>query len=376
MPLIQSVTAFSVEYPEPNDNNSLRYLTFAKVVDADGVEGWGEAITQFPVAARATEVLIAGMADLLVGRDTADRVALWHELREQGWWYGYRGGLFSFALSAVDIAMWDAYGKARGLSLLELLGGARVPWLRTIASTHAFDADLDAEAERHGRFVHSGAYAGVKIGFGKAGEARLGYELERDVRFVRRLRETCGPAAWIMIDRGHSLRWTLDEAIARVRAFEESGLKWIEEPFEPWQVDEHRALRGRVGCMIAGAEREWDERGYAEAMSSGVLDVIGCDVGRVGGVTGALRVIALVEREQRWFNSHAWSSAINTAVSIALSAATDRTLVQELKPEINPMQHELVPNPIQAAGGRIELLTAPGIGVEPDEHVIRRYALR
>jgi L-alanine-DL-glutamate epimerase-like enolase superfamily enzyme len=375
MPLIRSVTAMSVEYREPNDNDSLRYLTFAKVIDEDGVEGWGEAITQFPPAARATEALIEGMATVLVGRDTADRVALWHELRQQGWWYGYRGGILSFALSAVDIALWDAYGKARGISLIEMLGGARVPWLTALASTHVFDADLDAEAARHGQYVCSGDFVGVKIGMGKAGAARLGYDIDRDVRFFEKLREACGPDAWLMMDRGQSLRWTYDDAVARIRGFEDFGLKWIEEPFEPWQVHEQKALRGQVSCMIAGAEREWDERGYAEALAPGTIDVVGCDVGRVGGITGALRVIRLVEREQRWFNSHAWSSAVNTAVSIALSATTDRCLVQELKPDVNPMQFELVPHPIVASGGRVELLTAPGIGVVPDEKVLRKYAL-
>jgi L-alanine-DL-glutamate epimerase-like enolase superfamily enzyme len=376
MAAIREVAARSVRYPEPNDNNAVRYLTFVKVVDSDGVEGWGEAITQFPEAARATEVLVDGMAELVVGRDAADRVAVWHELLERGWWHGYRGGIFCFALAAIDIALWDVYGKARGLPLVELLGGARVPSLPAVASTHAFAADLDAEAARHGRYLASGDYVGVKIGMGKAGDARLGYEVERDARFFARLRQECGPDAWLMMDRGHLLRWTLDEAIDRVRRFEEHGLKWIEEPFEPGQTQDFRALRARISCMIAGGEREWDERGYAEALAAGVLDVVGCDVGRVGGVTGALRVLRLVEREQRWFNSHAWSSAVNTAVSVALSATTDRCLVQELKPDVNPMQHELVAEPIVASGGRVAVPNRPGIGVEPDEAVLRKYSSR
>jgi L-alanine-DL-glutamate epimerase-like enolase superfamily enzyme len=372
--VIASIEAISVEYPEPNDNDRLRYLTFVKAVDRDGVEGWGEAITQFPPAVRATEALLAGMAEKVVGRNCADRVALWHELRNEAWWYGYRGGLFQYALSALDIALWDLYGKATNTSLIELLGGARVASLPAIASTHAFDADLEVEAERHGRYVASGDYIGVKIGMGKAGDARLGYDIDRDVRFFARLREECGGDAWLMMDRGQSLRWTVDEAIERVAGFSEHGLKWIEEPFEPWQTDELARLCGQSRCMIAGGEREWDERGYTEALEPGLIDVVGCDVGRVGGVTGALRVLAVVEAHQRWFNSHAWSSAVNTAVSVALSASTDRCLVQELKPDVNPMQYELVPEPIVARGGRVETLTGPGIGVVPDESVLRKYA--
>src|SRR5690606_19239698 len=125
------------------------------------------------------------------GRDINDNVALWHELRSQGWWYGYRGGIHSFALSAIDIALWDAKGKSLGLSLLDMLGGPRVQSLPALASTHAFNSDLDYEAERHGRYMTSGDYMGVKIGMGKAGDARLGYDIKRDVDFFAALREAC-----------------------------------------------------------------------------------------------------------------------------------------------------------------------------------------
>ncbi|WP_432970369.1 mandelate racemase/muconate lactonizing enzyme family protein [Dactylosporangium sp. CA-233914] len=373
MPRIREITTLSVRYPEPNDNNQLRYLTFAKVLTDDGVVGWGEAISQFPAAAKATEALIEGMAEWLIGRDIHENVALWHEMRSKSWWFGYRGGIASFALSAIDIALWDARARTLNLSLVNLLGGARVASLPAVASTHAFDASLEAEAERHGRYTRSGDYMGVKIGMGKAGQARLGYDIDRDVSFLARLRDECGPDAWLMMDRGQSLTWTLDQAIERTRRFEGHGLKWIEEPFEPWQTDEFKVLRGKVDCLIAGGEREWDERGYAEALGPGVLDVVGCDVGRAGGITGALGVIRLVERHHRWFNSHAWSSAVNTAVSIALSASTDRCLVQELKPDPNPMQYELVDDPIVASNGRVAVLTGPGIGVEIKESVLHKY---
>ena len=91
-------------------------------------------------------------------------------------------------------------------------------------------------------------YRGVKVGFGKRGEARLGYELERDVEFVARLREAVGPDAWIMIDRAQACRGTSESAIRRTHAFEEHGLKWIEEPFEPHELASFRTLRQHASC--------------------------------------------------------------------------------------------------------------------------------
>ena len=373
---IRAIEAMSVSYPEPNDSEATRYLTFVKVTTSEGVVGWGEAVTMFPGVSRATERLVEALAEPLVGRCIIDTESIWTELVDNAWWYGYRGGIFSFALSAIDIALWDAKGRVLGQPLIDLIGGAKQTRLPAIASTHAFRADLDKEIERHGAYVSHEGYLGVKIGFGKRGDARLGYELERDIRFIADLRKAVGPTAWIMVDRGKTLPWNLDDAVARVRAWEDQGLKWIEEPFEPDAFDHFAALRAQTTCLFAGAEREWDVRGYTEAMADGTLDVIGCDVGRVGGITGALKVIELVEARGKSFNSHAWSSAVNTAVSVALSAATDTALVQELKPDANPMQDELVPHPIGIVDGYVEIPRTPGNGAEIDPTVLEFYRLR
>ena len=79
--------------------------------------------------------------------------------------------------------------------------------------------------------------------------------------------------------------------------------------------------------------------------------MIGFDPGRAEGITGGRRVIELVEEADVWFNAHAWSSAIVTAASLALSLTTPRVLVFEFKPEESPMQHELVERPIEQSGG-------------------------
>ena len=80
-------------------------------------------------------------------------------------------------------------------------------------------------------------------------------------------------------------------------------------------------------------------------IGTGNADVLGVDPGRVGGITGALRIIRLVEDAGVWFNAHAWSGAPVTAASLALSFTTNRCLLFEFKPIENPKQHELVTNP-------------------------------
>jgi L-alanine-DL-glutamate epimerase-like enolase superfamily enzyme len=373
MSRVTAVTPFPVCYPEPNDGDNLRYLVFVRVESDDGTVGWGEAITQFPEATRATTVLLEGIESLVVGSDPMQNVATWRRIKAATWWYGYRGGPAAFALSAVDIALWDLKGKLLGQPLINLIGGAHREQVPALASTHAFNASIEYEAERHGRYVRDEGYIGVKIGMGKRGDARLGYELARDIEFVGLLREAVGPDAMIMMDRGQSLVWDVSDAIKRTQAFERHDLKWIEEPLEPQDVEGFRTLRRQVTTLIAGGEREWDVRGFQEVIGSGLIDVIGCDIGRAEGITGALAVIGLVEQANVWFNSHAWSSAVNTAASIALSASTPRCLLQELKPDESPMQHELVDEPFVQRDGLISVPRSPGLGVEPKESVLARY---
>jgi L-alanine-DL-glutamate epimerase-like enolase superfamily enzyme len=376
VPTIARVSVHPVTYPEPNDSNAMRFLTFVRIESTDGHVGWGEAITQFPGSTRGTVEVIKALADDLIGKDPTQNIGIWRDLRKQTWWYSYRGGLAHFALSAIDIALWDLKGKIIGQSLSQMIGkrdSALETRLPVLASTHVFNSNLDVEVARHAKFVADG-YIGFKIGMGKRGDARVGYDIDRDVKFVKDLREAAGPKAWIMMDRGQSLNWTLDEAIQRVVRWEEFDLKWVEEPFEPWEFEHFRKLRQHVTTMIAGSEREWDYRGYSETIGSGTLDVIGCDVGRAEGITGALAIIKLVEAAGLWFNSHAWSSAVNTAASLALSASTPRCLLQELKPDENPMQHELIDEPFVPENGSIGIPTKPGLGINVNEKVLEKYA--
>src|SRR6185312_7769946 len=120
---IRSIEAIPVSYPEPNDFNVLRHLCLCKIVSEDGQVGWGESITQFAEASYATKAIIEGMAPNMVGKSVLYTEAIWRQNKDQAWWYGYRGGIASYAVAAIDIALWDLKGKVLGRSVLELLGG-------------------------------------------------------------------------------------------------------------------------------------------------------------------------------------------------------------------------------------------------------------
>ena len=199
MTRIRSVSPISVRYPEPNDSGALRHLTLCRIESDDGAVGWGEAVTSWPEVCRATEAMIDGIgADLVVGRSPLDNVDIWRRCKQRAWWYGNRGGISSFALSAIDIALWDLKGKVLGTSVVQLLGGAHHERLPAVASTHPSSASLEVEADRHARYIGELGFQGCKFGLGKNGEARLGSEVERDVEFIRLLRERVGEQPMLM----------------------------------------------------------------------------------------------------------------------------------------------------------------------------------
>ena len=184
MTTVRSVTPISVRYPEPNDNGAIRHLTLCRIEASDGTVGWGEAVTSWPDACRATEAVIDGVAhELVVGRDPLDNVDIWRSCKRRAWWYGNHGGISSFALSAIDIALWDLKGKLLGVPVTQLLGGAHHERLPAVASTHPRLASLEAEADRHAGLHHGPRVPGVQVRAREEGRrtARLGDRARRRV---------------------------------------------------------------------------------------------------------------------------------------------------------------------------------------------------
>lgn len=373
MPRIEAVKAIPIAYPEPNDNGAIRNLCLVRVTTDGGLVGWGEAVTMWPEATRATADIVDGLAELLIGRSVTENEALWREMRAHTWWYGHGGGLSSFAIAALDIALWDLKGKALDTPLVDLLGGAVRERLPAIASCHAFKPTIEELADEARDWVESG-YQGVKVGFGKRGDARLGVDHERDVAYVEALRHAVGPTASIMIDVGVTVQWDLATATRRAHAFEEYTVDWLEEPLGGWDPQGYAELKAKTTVKIAYGEREWRPSGYQRLLDTGTVDVVGVDPGRAEGVSGFRRVAELVDLSGRTVNAHAWSSPIVTAASLAVSFSTPACRLFECKPIANPIQDDMVASPIHPVDGWMRPLEKPGLGIDIDEAIVEQYA--
>src|SRR5207247_10716308 len=103
----------------------------------------------------------------------------------------------------------------------------------------------------------------------------------------------------------------------------------------------------------AEGERWWPLAGFERCLATGAVDVVGVEPGRAEGITGFKKVCDRIEFYRRQANAHAWSSAIVTAASLAISFSSPACKLFELKPLRNPMQHDLVPRPFQHVEGWI-----------------------
>lgn len=373
---IKKADIFPLEYPEPNDDNALRYVTLVRLESDDGTVGWGECISQFKEATLATAAMLrGGLTDSVIDQNPLDIETLWEALRGRAWWYGDAGGIAAFAISAIDMALWDLKGKILGLPLYQLLGGKLHERLPACASTHPKAHTIDAMADELAEHIQNG-YQLVKVGFGKKGLANLGVDEVRDTAFVQAVRQTIGAQAGFIVDIGAKVRWDVARAVRMAQVFAEQKLTWLEDPFPPHHYSSYRHLRAAApGLMIATGERCWTLEEYQRLLEACICDCILIDPGRTEGVTGMQKIIQLAAQYNVAMDAHSWSSAINSAASIHLSLCAKLPSIFELKPLENPMQHELVKNPISHRDGWIYAPEGPGLGVEVDEIVVRKYTM-
>jgi L-alanine-DL-glutamate epimerase-like enolase superfamily enzyme len=370
---IARVEAFPVRYPEPNNDGKVRSLTLVRIEADDGQVGWGEAISGAQEVSLAVKLIAERrLGPLLLGEDPQDVVRLWGRMRDATYWDG-NGGIVTFAISALDMALWDLKGRIEDRPLVEMLGGRRHDRLRACASTIFHADDLDRIGEEFATFAAHG-YTAVKGGWGHNLDTAFGRDMARDLRIAHAVRAAVGPDVDMIVDVVALAGWTVEHAIRMARQLdEEVGLFWLEDPLPEQDLDGYRQLRAAVTTRICTGEKGWTGDHFGRLIDSGALDVIMIDPGKAEGVTGTWNVIRAAAVAGCDWNAHSWSSALNTAASLHLAAASDNVLLMELKPLPSPMQHELVRVPIEQHDGWVAPPDGPGLGVEVDEAVVRGY---
>jgi L-alanine-DL-glutamate epimerase-like enolase superfamily enzyme len=372
---VRSVTPFTVRYPEPHDHNRLRMLTLVRVEAENGATGWGEAVTMFPEACRATEAFIEhGLGALVVGQDALNVEGIYARMLQQVWWSGPQG-VAAFAISAIDIALWDLKGRLLGQPVWSLLGGKVRDHVVPTACIHLDMDRVEVSVDEFRAYAAEG-YQIVKGGWGSRPENVFGLDRARDIDLAQRSRQAIGESCDLVLDAlAARTRWTVKIAAQRLRDLAPYRLRWIEEPLPPSDLESHVALRALTDTAIGTGEQEWTVEGYRRLLAYGAADIVQMDPARSHGITGTRQIIKLLEAHQKPFSLHTWSSSLCTAAGVALIANSPQGVTFDHKPRPSPMQHELVRDPWIVDGGRIAVRDEPGLGVTVREETVTKYRI-
>ncbi|MDE2007504.1 MAG: mandelate racemase/muconate lactonizing enzyme family protein [Rhodospirillales bacterium] len=329
------------------------HTLWLRIVTDQGIEGWGEGFGHATVAATRA-VIDTQLAPLLLGQDARDIAGLRSRLSRTFHLFG-RNGPHVYALSALDIALWDIAGKQAGLPLWRLWGATPPGKLRAYASLLRYGApDLVAAAcER----AAAQGYRDIKL-----------HEIERPM--IEAARRALGPEKRLMVDT--NCPWTVAQATAMARALVPCDLTWLEEPV--WPPEDHAGLarvRAQGGVPIAAGENAAGPMEFAQAFAAGAIDIAQPSVIKIGGPSAMHEIAALARAagvrlvpHNAYFGA-GYLASLHLNATLAPDAPFERLFVDL---EASPYQ-EL----ITAPGGEVVVPDGPGLGRDPDPVLLDRY---
>jgi len=352
-----------------------RQTALCVVSTDDGIQGLGEAFYYTTPANIVAHLIGDGYAPLLIGRDPLDNAVIWDFLynwtRDQG-----MKGLPISALSAIDIALWDIKGKALGLPVYKLLGGA----YRNKAHVYAtglyqpqnVPSIEDALVEEALGYKEDGFFA-MKL--------KVGYGIETDMRYVKAVREAIGNDIVLMVDANHA--YNAAEAIRLAKEMEKYDVYWLEEPVPPEDIEGYIEVKQKSNILIAGGEDEFTRYGFRELISRRAVDILQPDLCAAGGFTEMMNIVAMASAWNVPLTPHVWGTNVGLAASLQLFAVLPH--FPERRYPADPFfEYDRSPHPLrdgvteeifEMSDGYLDIPQRPGLGVSLDMDFVRKHAL-
>ncbi len=327
-------------------------IVLVRVQTDDGLVGWGEGFGYFCFDATAA-MIRRSVAPILVGRDACDPRALGEEIQRKMVLPG-RYGISTFALSGVDIALWDLAAKREGVSLARLLGGRAREEVDAYASLVRYGSeDLVArfceEAQREG-------YASVKLH-------------EITMPEIRRARAHLDRSTRMVVDV--NCNWS--EAFTREVASElvELDTWWLEEPIFPPEDTATLARLRSLGLPLAAGENACTAVQFRQIVDAAAVDYLQPSVTKVGGVSEFLKIRDLARGSDQAFMLHSpyfGPGYLATLQLLALDGVGGLLEYLYVRPDA-----WLYPRSVLPDHGRVAIPDGPGLGFDPDPETIERY---
>ena len=357
----------STKKPENDFVNSF----IVKIETSDGLIGYGESMCTFAAEGaqiNTGRVLSQVINDIikphLIGKDSSQYKGFYKNIvRNLG--FDISGGLFTHALSAVDIALWDLYGKTIGDPLYKLIGEKRKDRIKVYASKLTGLATLSDTKE----FVTSlkniidSGIKGVKIGGG------LG--IENDLESVKLARQIGGNDFYIMLDCYGA--YNIKDSVNLAKRLKEYNIEWLEAPTDP--NDKHGNIKiNHSSSITIGLEPIINKWNYKDYLLSGGNFMGLVDVTRDGGISEFKEFAKIAGVFRSDLSTHSgWSvTSVGVLASAQVAAAFDEVSFMEFRMQFDdsPLGNTILRTPIRIQDGKMIIPDGPGLGIEIDENKV------
>jgi len=336
-----------------------------EVVTDEGLFGFGSCFTGH----RLVEAGVEFLRPLWLGESPVEPERVSEKLRQSAFWQG-RGGTIEHAISGIDIALWDLFGKICGQPVSRLLGGNYRTRIKPYGSI-LFDEPEKLRDTLQATVARG--FKAIKMGWRPFGRRNSKF----DELLVRTARETVGPDVDLLVDAGgseqfwpHGYKWALNTA----RMLAQYDIGWFEEPLPPDDIEGFIQLRRESPVPIAGGEVLTRRQAFLPWIERGAFDIVQPDSTKCGGLTEARRIAWMCQDHNLQLVSHGWNTAVGVAADLHLAAAIPNArYVEYLTPA--PYIEQIIVKRFQIdREGYVQIPNGPGLGIEIDREALKRFA--
>jgi len=325
------------------------------VTAEDGTWGLGMTNNSGPV----TRLINDHLAKLIVGQDCMATEKLWDVMQRATAQYG-TAGMASYAISAVDNALWDLKGKLLKLPVYQLLGGPQKEKIFCYAS----NTDLTYGTENSIAWFLELGFKAVKL-FMRYGPEHGIEGIRKNEELVAKTREQVGPDVEISVDSWMSLN--IEYIVRLVDALRPYRIKWLEDYLLPESLDTYIKVRQRVpGQILATGEHWYSIHPFAVAASQGLVDIFQPDVQWCGGISACVRICHLAEAHGVSVITHAGMNyPYGQHLAMAMPAIVWGERSEGVAPPGVPLEEMItLPGTVAIKNGYVRPTDAPGFGFE------------
>ncbi|MBN9258561.1 MULTISPECIES: mandelate racemase/muconate lactonizing enzyme family protein [unclassified Mesorhizobium] len=358
------------------------------VIHTDGgVSGIGESdanpwMLKTCIEAPGTHTMGLSIKDMLIGEDPFKIGDIWRKLYLGTAMNGRRGAVIH-AMGAVEMALWDLCGKAVGKPVHALLGGATrdriTPYASLQPAGHGFEDYRDAlvQSALNAKTLGFKAIKSEVTMNGPYAHGGMRESYDRHTEVVAAVRKAVGPDMTLMID----VQYLWEDAatcLSVVKDWKEFDIYFLETPIWSDNVREMAKLAESAPMKIACGEWLATRHEFTELMDIGKIGVAQPDVGRVGGIGEAKIVCDMAKERGLTIVPHCWKTGVSISATAHLAFVTDHcAFIEYLPPQlcVERLRRELAQEELTLDNGTIPLPVKPGLGVEVDWDVVKRYTV-